>query len=106
MILGLGLVTALLAAVVALALTPVYRSTATILIEAGKAKILSIEDIYSNNQQREHYQTQVEILKSREVAERTVRALKLWEQPSIDPRRAPPTLKGRAQEAMGIGRTL
>ena len=105
MILGLALVTALLAAVVALALTPVYRSTATVLIEAGKPKILSIEDIYSNNQQREHYQTQVEILKSREVAERTVHALKLWEHPSFDPRKASPTLKRRALEAMGIGRT-
>ena len=104
MILALVVVTALLATVVALALTPIYRSTATVLIEAGKAKILSIEDIYSNNQQREHFQTQVEILKSREVAERTVRALKLWDNPAFDPRKAPPTLKSRALAAAGMGR--
>ena len=84
MILGLTIVVAIVAAVVAMALTPIYRSTALVLIESTKAKILSIEDVYSASPQREHYQTQIEVIKSREVAERTVRALKLWQHPLFD----------------------
>ena len=104
LILGLGLVAAVVAAVVSLAIAPSFQSTATVLIEAGKGKILSFDDIYAGAQQREHYQTQVEILKSREVAERTVRALELWKHPGYDPRKAAPGLRARAAEWLGIGR--
>jgi succinoglycan biosynthesis transport protein ExoP len=102
-ILGLAFIVAVLASVVAFAIAPVYKSTATLLIEAGKVKVLSIEDVYTNSQQREHYQTQVEILKSREVAERTAKALKLWEHPAFDPRKAAPSWRARAFAAVGMG---
>jgi len=86
-IIGFGLVVALLAVVIVLVMTPVYRSTATVLIEANKSKLLSIEDVYSGiSQNREHFQTQVEIIKSREVAIRTIEKLKLWEHEEFDPR--------------------
>lgn len=101
-ILLLAAVMSLVACAIALSLTPIYRSTATLLIEAGKAKILSIEDVYSGSPQREHYQTQVEILKSREVAERTVRALVLWEHPLLDPRKAETPWRTRLLVAAGI----
>lgn len=104
MILALTLAAMVLAAVVAFALTPVYRSTATVLIEAGRGKILSIEDVYTSNTQREHYQTQVEILKSREVVERTVQAMKLWDQPEYDRRKANDGLMGQAKEMLGLGK--
>ncbi len=103
LILALGMVAALLAAVVAMALIPVYQSTATLLIEASKGKILSIEDVYTVSPQREHYQTQVEILKSRQVADRTVRALKLWDHPLFDPRKAVPSLRSQAMATVGMG---
>jgi polysaccharide biosynthesis transport protein len=87
-IIGFGLIVALLAAVIVMVMTPIYRSTATVLIEANKSKLLSIEDVYSGiSQNREHFQTQVEIIKSREVAMRTIEKLKLWEHPEFDPRR-------------------
>ena len=98
LILALSLVVALVAAVIAYALTPMYSSTATVLIEGSKGKILSIEDIYAGNQQREHYQTQVEIMKSREVAERTVKALKLWEHPPRSPPWAPARPSGHGRK--------
>ena len=67
---------------------PVFRSTTTVLIESGKTKILSsIEEVYNGaSQDREYYQTQVEILRSRDVALRTVVATKLWDEPEFDPR--------------------
>lgn len=104
-ILALGLVAALVAGAIAFALTPIYSATATLQIEAGKGKILSIEEVYAGGSQaREHYQTQVEILKSREVAERTVKALKLWEHPEFDPRKAGDGWLTQAKAAVGMGR--
>lgn len=86
-IIAFGLAVALLAVAVVMVMTPVYRSTATLLIESNKAKILSIEDVYSGvSQNREFFQTQVEIIKSREVAMKTIRKLRLWEHPDFDPR--------------------
>ncbi|WP_298393400.1 polysaccharide biosynthesis tyrosine autokinase [uncultured Azonexus sp.] len=93
-IIGFGLVVALVAVVIVLVMTPVYRSTATVLIEANKSKLLSIEDVYSGiSQNREHFQTQVEIIKSREVAIRTIEKLKLWEHEEFDPRPKEGTLR-------------
>lgn len=86
-ILLFGVVVALLAGVVVFSLTPVYRATTTVLIESNKAKVVSIEDVYSGmSQNREYFQTQAEIIKSREVAMKTIKAMRLWDHPEFDPR--------------------
>lgn len=102
-ILALGLTLALLAGVVAFSLTPQYRSTATVLIEQGRGKVLSIEDLYSGGMQtREYYQTQVEVMKSRAVAARTAKQLKLWDHPDFDPRLPDTTIRGRIKAMLGV----
>jgi len=74
-------------------LTPVYRSTATLYIEPAKNKIVSIEEVYGGvSGNREHIQTQVEILKSRELVDKLVKRLRLATDPAIDPRQKPPAL--------------
>ncbi|MFZ2267540.1 MAG: polysaccharide biosynthesis tyrosine autokinase [Azonexus sp.] len=86
-ILAFGLVFAVLAAAIVFAMTPIYRSTVTLMIEVGKAKVVTIEDVYSGaTQNREYFQTQVEIIKSREVAIRAIQKAKLWETEEFDPR--------------------
>ncbi|MGE5469177.1 MAG: GumC family protein [Bacteroidota bacterium] len=86
-IVAFGLAVALLAAVVVFVMTPIYRSTVTVLIEANKSKVLTIEDVYSGiTQNREYFQTQVEIIKSREVAIKSIIKTKLWEREEFDPR--------------------
>lgn len=76
-----------LAAAIVFSITPVYRATTTLLIESSKAKVVSIEDVYSGaSANREYFQTQFEIIKSREVALKAIKALKLWEHPEFDPR--------------------
>jgi capsular exopolysaccharide synthesis family protein len=102
-ILALALAVAVLAAIVSLAMTPIYRATATVLIEAGKGKVVSVEEVYSIGQAREHYQTQVELLKSREVGLRAVKALKLWDHPDFDPRKVRPSWSQRMAAALGMG---
>jgi polysaccharide biosynthesis transport protein len=95
-ILGLTLLVAVLTALVVFAMRPTYRGTATLLIEQGKTKVVSIEEVYSSGLiQREYYQTQVEILKSEELARKVVQKLKLTTHPDFDPRQAEPGLLAR-----------
>ena len=77
-IVGLAIGVALIAAMVVYSMRPVYRSTATVLIEFGKSRVVSIEEVYSGaSANREFLQTQVEILKSRELAKKVVMKLAL-----------------------------
>lgn len=102
-ILGLATALAALGAAVAFSMTPVYRSTATVLIEPGKPKFLSMEDMLGGAMQtKEHYQTQVEILKSREVALRTVNSMKLWTDPQFDPRKSDASVTARIKSMVGL----
>lgn len=102
-ILGLATALAALGAAVAFSMTPVYKSTATVLIEPGKPKFLSMDDMFgSAMQSKEHYQTQVEILKSREVAMRTVTTMKLWNNPDFDPRKGEDGLSTKLKAMLGM----
>jgi polysaccharide biosynthesis transport protein len=102
-ILALALFVGVVTIAITFALTPIYRSTAGILVEPNRAKILSIDDIYSGTGlDREHYQTQVEILKSREVALRTAKALKLWDHPDFDPRKRSESFLQRLKASVGV----
>lgn len=69
-----------------LALTPIYRATAMVLIEANRGKVVSIEEMYAGaSAHREHFQTQAEFLKSRDVSLRAVRELDLAKHPAFAP---------------------
>jgi len=86
-ILAFGLIFAVLAAAIVFAMTPIYRATATLMIEAGKAKVVTIDDVYSGaSQNREYFQTQVEIIKSREVAIKAIKKAELWDTDEFNPR--------------------
>lgn len=74
-----------------MAMTPIYRATSTVLVEASRAKAVAIDEVYgSATGNREYFQTQAEFLKSRDVAARVVRDLQLDEHPAFDPRQRPP----------------
>jgi capsular exopolysaccharide synthesis family protein len=91
-ILALVAAVGILAQMFASGLPPVYRATATILVEASKPKIVSIEEVYSSltTNALQYYQTQSEILKSRELAAKLVRQLKLTQHPQFKPGAQPP----------------
>ncbi|MFZ6724233.1 GumC family protein [Undibacterium sp. MH2W] len=87
-ILGFSLTVALLAAIVAFLMTPVYRSTVTLLIDSTKSKVVSIDEVYGGfSENRDFFLTQVEILKAPDIALKTITKLKLWEIPEFDPRK-------------------
>ena len=69
-----GLVTILV-----MKMTPLYTSSTTLLIEAEKANVVSIEEVYGiDTKSKDYMATQLEVLKSRQVAEKTVESLSLF----------------------------
>lgn len=86
-IMAFALVVTLVAGVIAFVSTPIYEAKTTLLIETNKQKIVSIEDVYGGvGSSREYFQTQVEVIKSREVALKAIIKLKLFDNPDYDPR--------------------
>ena len=84
-------------------LKPVYRSTVTVLVETGKAKVVSVDELYSGiSANREFFQTQVEIIKSREVARKVIERLNLVRNPEFDPRQQELSLWRKLLAALGI----
>jgi capsular exopolysaccharide synthesis family protein len=78
----------LLAALVVFQMTPIYRGTALLLIENVKNKVLTLNDLYGDQRDSiQAFNSQIQILKSRSVAERAIRKLKLFDYPAMDPRR-------------------
>lgn len=101
---GLAASIAVLAQVIVSFMTPVYRSTVTLMIEQNKAKLVSIEEVYSGiSSNREYFQTQAEILKSRTLAARVVAKLDLVNHPEFDPRRQEPAVWQQMLRQLGIG---
>lgn len=85
--LGLAGAIALLTTLIVFVIQPTYRSTATLMLESNKSKVVNIEEVYSSmSGNREYYQTQAEILKSQELARRIVAKMKLVDHPVLDPR--------------------
>lgn len=81
-ILLLAFVVTLLATLIALTLTPLYKSTASLLIESEETNIVSIEQVYGlDSSKQEYFETQYEILKSRHIAEKVVDKLDLGNHP-------------------------
>jgi len=102
-ILGLAVFLTLLVTVVVYMMTPIYSSTVTLLIEQNKAKLLSIDEIYSGvSSDQSHYQTQVELLQSNALMEGVVDRLKLTAHPLFDPRAQHSVLK-ELFASMGMG---
>jgi len=85
------LLTALIGAIallVASSLTPVYRASATLLIEPTKANVVSIEEVYNGfGASRDHIQTQAEIIRSRALIAKLVQRLDLASDPALNPSR-------------------
>jgi capsular exopolysaccharide synthesis family protein len=86
-IVGLAVVVTLLAALVAFQMTPIYRSTALLLIENSKSKALSLSDLYDiqGSAGQESFNSQVQILKSRPIAELVINKLELLKDPTFNP---------------------
>lgn len=86
-IVALAVVAAVLAYVITARITPVFESRSTLMFETRKANVVSIDQAITGiSPDQQHFQTQTEILRSRDLALRTIQRLRLWEHPDYDPR--------------------
>ena len=89
-IFSLAIIVTLLTAVIVFSITPQYTATATLLIQAEQANVVSIEEVYGIDSGRQDYLfTQFEILKSNDIARRVVEKLDLVNHPEFDPDQQP-----------------
>lgn len=92
-ILALVLVLTALATLVVMKMAPTYKAVASLIIESKGTQLLSFQPVYdSSGQLNEYLQTQLGLIKSRDVAQRVVRELNLTEHPDLDPRQRPAPL--------------
>jgi len=83
-ILGLCLVVSLLTTLWVMRIPPVYRASATIMIESEQAKTVSIEEVYGvPTRMREYILTQFEIIRNRDIAAQVADRLDLWNNPTF-----------------------
>jgi len=83
---GLAVVIVLITALILFSMQPIYRATATLLIESQQAKVVSIEEMYGlDTNNSGYYATQFEILKSRELSEKVIEKLELVSSAEFDP---------------------
>lgn len=85
-IIGLALTVGLLTTLLVFAMTPIYRASATLLIESQQANVVSIEEVYGlDSRSQEYLATQFEILSARPIAETVVDRLALTQEPEFRP---------------------
>ncbi len=81
-ILGFALLLGLVTSLVVSSMEPVYRASASIVLESQEAQVVNVDNYNSYNyRDYDYYQTQFEILKSMYIAERVVRRLELHNHP-------------------------
>ena len=87
-ILGLALAITLITGLWVFTLEPVYRASASVLLEANEGNLLTPDEQYNYSGYRDYdyFQTQFEILKSRSLAERVARRLELHKHPFFLPK--------------------
>src|ERR1700682_530229 len=92
-IIGLAVAVGLLTTLVVFAMTPIYRASATLLIESQAAKVVSIEEVYGlDTRSQDYLATQIEIMGGRPIAETVVDGLGLIEQPEFRPEHQRPLI--------------
>ena len=75
-----------LAAYYAFTATPIYRASATLLIEQQQLNVPTIEEVYGlESESSDYYETQFELLQSRNLAQKVVERLDLWDDPELSP---------------------
>ncbi|QXP88095.1 GumC family protein [Methylococcus capsulatus] len=83
-ILGLAVSVSVLTLLILLSKTPIYRATASLVIEPKQQKVVSVEELYGiDTKSAAYYYTQVEVLKSRAIARKVIDALNLTAHPEF-----------------------
>ncbi len=101
-ILALVVMASLVAFFVRQSMPPVYRADVSMVLEGNTVRAPGLRDDYGARLPGDYILTQTEVIRSRAVAERTARSLKLWNHPAVDPRIARPTWYERSLRSLGM----
>jgi polysaccharide biosynthesis transport protein len=102
-IIGFAIVMTLLTTLVVFSIEPVYEATATILIESEEENVVSIEEVYGiPGANDEYFETQNQILQSRNIAEKVIDVLKIPTHPEFDPEQQEPSLREKIMSWLPI----
>lgn len=100
-ILLLAIAFTVLVTILVMKMTPLYTSSTTLLIEAEKANVVSIEEVYGiDTKSKDYMATQFEVLKSRQIAEKTVESLSLFENADFMPEEGESSLLANIAEVL------
>jgi succinoglycan biosynthesis transport protein ExoP len=92
-IIGLAVAVGLLTTLIVFAMTPIYRASATLLIESQAANVVSIQEVYGLDARDQDYlATQIAILGGPPIAEAVVDGLGLVERPEFRPEHQRPLI--------------
>ncbi|WP_091991428.1 GumC family protein [Pseudoalteromonas denitrificans] len=81
----LALFVAIFAGIIAMKMTPIYKATATLLIEAEQAQAVNFQEVMGlDSGRKEYYLTQFEILKSQTIAKKVIERLNFSELPEFN----------------------
>ncbi|MCF6159563.1 MAG: polysaccharide biosynthesis tyrosine autokinase [wastewater metagenome] len=83
LIISLFSIVVLLATIYTFKQTPIFQAVSTIRIYKEAPKVLSFEEVVSSKQDTDFYNTECDILKSRSLAERVIKKLKLDQHPEF-----------------------
>lgn len=87
-VLGLAVLFATIAALVAFAIEPIYRGSVSLLVEAQNQRVATLQDVYASElPEIEFLGSQIAVLQSRELARRVVEKLGLHDHPEFQPRK-------------------
>jgi len=97
--------------------TPIFEGQVQLLLDPANPNVMKFQEVNQGSYLYEQYfyQTQVNILKSRGLARRTIEALKLWDSPELGEGASSPgvvaritglfSTAGKTTEALGVGET-
>lgn len=106
-IIAFAIVMSLVVSLFVFAITPLYQSSTTLLIETERNNVMSIEEVYGlDSSRRGYYLTQYEILRSRQIAERVVKRLSLTTHPLFDYEQLAKNQSGIASSLSSIKKSI
>jgi len=91
-LIGVTMLGSIVAALVLLQMTPQFTSTATVMIDPRKDTVVNVEAVLSGlPADQESIESEIEVLRSRSLAERVIQKLQLFESPEYNSRLVPET---------------
>lgn len=87
-IVGIVGISTLASVVLAYSITPIYRATAELHIEPKSRQVVNIDEVYEPGYGTQEYlKTQFEIIRSRDLAQRVMQRLELFDHPEFSPKK-------------------